>query len=135
MQYQIKVIKDGCEPWALKSHVFLHTPLWIIRKGAKNKWIESWDPWQMYRAQGYPVAVIIRLHNCTDNDLVCLQVKAIHDTVQNELCHLLALQQITTNKVVPKHHQTGGWYVPCSYSRILNIKMNCQISESLELII
>lgn len=49
----------------------------------------------MYRAQGYPVAVIIRLHNCTDNDLVCLQVRAIQDTVQNEFCHLLALQQMS----------------------------------------
>lgn len=45
------------------------------KKRDKKRWIEFKGAWQMDSMRGLPLAVVIKLCNCTDNDSVCLQVK------------------------------------------------------------
>lgn len=69
--------------------------MWIQRNGAKKKmdWVQGCLTDGQYT--GLPLAVVIKLCNCTDNDSVCLQVKTLHDTEQRRLCHPLALLQMS----------------------------------------
>lgn len=58
-----------------------------IRNGLNSRMFDRWT----VETRGSPLAVVIKLHNCTYNDSVCLQVKTLHDTQQRGLCHLPAL--------------------------------------------
>lgn len=89
--YQDKEAADGWQPSAIfKSWV--HPWIEMKWKGMKKK--DGWssrmsDRWTV-EMQGSPLALVIKLHNCADNDSVCLQVKTLHDAPQRRLCHLTA---------------------------------------------
>lgn len=71
----------------------------------KKKGGESKDGWRSRMAnrwtaemRGEPLALVIKLRNCTDNESVCLGVKTLHDTQWRGLRHLPASLEMSSSE-------------------------------------
>lgn len=68
--------------WSTLQIPRFSTSLGLITKirGKKDGWSSKMPDRWTAAARGRPLALVIKLHNCTDNESVCLRVKALGDT-------------------------------------------------------